>query len=188
MPRLSREVVEKREAMVVEYFKSHGEGEEEKAIEAVNAMLKAQTGMAMNPARVRELFRQTRQQPEATPASPTPKVEELENKRDIFEEVKEGFDELRESREEGKPLKVNVVETTTKYESASEEITVLKARIKALENEVLTYRAAVGTLKANATKIYTPGIVTIIDVPDGMPTERAEAVMEIIKETAKENK
>lgn len=180
MPRLSREVVEKREAMVVEYFKSHGEGEEEKAIEAVNAMLKAQTGMAMNPARVRELFRQTRQQPEATPASPTPKVED----RDVKNKVQAAYDKTIEQP----VVKTATATTITKYESASEEITVLKARIKALENEVLTYRAAVGTLKANATKIYAPGIVTIVDVPDGMPTERAEAVMEIIKETAKENK
>lgn len=186
MPRLSREVVEKREAMVVEYFKSHGEGEEEKAIEAVNAMLKAQTGMAMNPARVRELFRQTRQQPEATPASPTPKVEEP--KRDIFEEVKQGFEELKKAREEGDSLKVSVVETTTVYQSASEEIVALKARIKSLENEILTYRATVGTLKEAANKIYTPGVVTIVDIPDGMTIEQAESVMNVIKETAKESK
>lgn len=179
MPRLSKEVMEQRKEILKGFFKGHKEFKTEKeAVKAGQDFIKGETGMGASPDVVKAAWNDNAEVPAVEPVV-VPEVAHCTNAcskcGDICDVV----------FAHGLCSTCRLVPTETKHESSSDEIRTLKARIKVLEEECLTYRATVGTLMKNAGKIYQPGQVNIINIESDMPQERVNAVVETLKEGAK---
>lgn len=181
MPRLSKEVMEQRKEILKGFFKGHKEFKTEKeAVKAGQDFIKGETGMGASPDVVKAAWNDNAEVPAVEPIVVDLSAAEI-SKIIASGDPSSKMAELKPAE----AVKAPVAETTVKHESSSEEIRTLKARIKVLEEECLTYRATVGTLMKNAGKIYQPGQVNIINIESDMPQERVNAVVETLKEGAK---